>query len=119
MIVCIDDSKNFLMFIFDNLIKKSINNCLIKKDYLFLNILFIFKNFSTSYLNYVFDMNEVNFIFDYYNYLYGYCEIISFHNHENCFNLFKNLILSFIKTSIKYTTSTIHVILLPCCKAAV
>ena len=102
MIVCIDDSKNFLMFIFDNLIKKSINNCLIKKDYLFLNILFIFKNFSNSYLNYVFEMNEINFIFDYYNYLYGYCEIISFHNHENCFNLFKNLILSFIKTSIKY-----------------
>ena len=102
------NAKDILNNIYSNIFAKVFENGKILKNSMVLKIINLFTSFSKIYLDYNNEQKELNFIFDYYNYLFGQCEIVSFNGNEQISNealrnsatLFNKLIISFAKTSI-------------------
>ena len=100
--------KEYLKDIYKNIITKIFDNGKIIQKEILLKIINLYTSFNSIYLLYIHEQQELNFIFDYYNFLFGQCEIVSFKGNEkltnetikNNANLFNKLIISFSKTSV-------------------
>ena len=101
MIKNLNDPKNFLTEIFNNIIKKLFNENKIKEEFLLLNIIFLFECFVSEYLNFILNSNEINLIFEFFLFLFNQCENVS-KNINNFIQLYNQLILSFSKISMEF-----------------
>ena len=103
-----ENIKDYLNDIYKNIITKIFDNGKIIQREVLLKLINLYTSFNKIYLLYIHEQQELNFIFDYYNFLFGQCEIVSFNGNEkitnekikNSANLFNKLIISFSKTSV-------------------
>ena len=103
-----DKIKDYLNDIYKNIIAKIFDNGKIIQKKVLLKLINLYTSFNKIYIIYFHEQKDLNFIFDYYNFLFGQCEIISFNGNErittenikNSATLFNKLIISFSKTSV-------------------